>query len=100
MSDTKPYRIQENSWLAAIAARKLGTRSVAMVIGKTIHLWGINEAEFEADERLKKHELCHVRQYQQYGTLGFIWRYVGESLRKGYHNNRFEVEARAAETHT
>lgn len=100
MHDIIRYRIKENSWLAAIAARKLKTAAVAMVVGETIHLWGINEAEFEADERLKKHELCHVRQYQQYGTLGFLWRYVGESIRKGYQNNRFEVEARAAETHT
>lgn len=90
-------RIRENSFIARIAAWKLGTRNVAIVIGHTIHLWNCPEEAFLQQESWVKHELCHVRQYEQYGVAGFIIRYLWESLRKGYYNNRFEVEARAAE---
>ena len=91
------YNIKENSWLAKLAAKKLGVRSVAMVLGKTIHLCNATKAEFLQDEKWVKHELCHIRQFKQHGYLGFIVKYLWESLRKGYHNNRFEVEARKAE---
>jgi len=90
-------RIKENSWLAKIAAWKLDSRSVAIVTGRTIHLCRCTKEEFLESERWVKHELCHVRQYRQYGFFGFIVRYIWESMRKGYYNNRFEVEARAAE---
>jgi hypothetical protein len=33
---TPDYTIKENSWLAKIATKKLGTQNVAMVLGKTI----------------------------------------------------------------
>lgn len=48
------------------------------------------------------HELVHVRQWREYGRLGFIRRYVGEYLRgrtqglghsKAYARNRLELEA-------
>ena len=75
----------------------MGSGSVAMVLGKTIHLHNISEKDFLNNERLLKHELCHVRQYQQHGFLGFIIKYLWETMRKGYYNNKFEVEARQAE---
>jgi hypothetical protein len=92
------FQIKENSWLAKIAAKKLGTANVAMVIGNTIHLYNCSKADFLNNERWLKHEMCHLRQYKQYGTLGFLIRYVWESLRHGYYQNKFEVEARKAET--
>lgn len=91
------FHIKQNSILARIAAKKLGTKRVAMVIGNTIHLWNATKEEFLNDEQWFKHELCHIRQYKQYGLVGFLTRYIFESIRKGYYNNRFEVEARAAE---
>lgn len=91
------FTIKENSWLAKIAAKKLHTSAVAMVIGKTIYLHNTTAGEFLKDTRWLKHELCHIRQYKQHGTTGFIVKYLWESLKKGYYNNRFEVEARAAE---
>jgi hypothetical protein len=91
------FTIKENSWLAKIAAKKIRTSAVAMVIGRTIHLYNTTESEFLKDTRWVKHELCHLRQYKQHGTIGFIVKYLWESLKKGYYNNRFEVEARAAE---
>ena len=95
---TKPiYSIKENSWLAKIAAKKLGADAVAMVIGKTIHLHGTTKEYFLADERWVKHELCHIKQYKENGTIIFLTKYLWESLRKGYYNNKFEVEAREAE---
>jgi hypothetical protein len=95
--DKQDFHIKENSFLARLAARKLGKGNVAMVLGKTIHLWNATEAEFLQNKKWVKHELCHVRQFQQYGFIGFLSRYVWESIRIGYYNNKYEVEARAAE---
>jgi hypothetical protein len=91
------FIIKENSWLARLAAIKLGTKSVAMVLGKTIHLHNTTKAGFLQDERWLKHELCHIKQFKEHGYFLFVVKYLWESLRKGYYNNRFEVEARKAE---
>jgi hypothetical protein len=92
------FIIKENSWLAKIAAKKLKADSVAMVLGKTVHLYNTSKANFLNDDRWLKHELCHIKQFKQYGYSNFVVRYLWESLRRGYYNNRFEVEARNAET--
>ena len=83
--------------LAKIATKKLRSNNVAMVLGKTIHLYGISQTEFLQDKKWVKHEICHIRQFKQYGYFLFVVKYLWESLRKGYYNNKFEVEARAAE---
>ena len=95
--DKPVFHIKENSWLAWLAAKKLKAGSVAMVLGKTIHLHNCTKEDFMRDKKWLSHELCHVRQFEQYGFVGFIVRYLAESVRRGYYNNRFEVEARAAE---
>ena len=97
MKPIQPYRIRENSWIARIAARKLGVQRVAIVLGHTIYLHNTTESEFRADENWYRHELCHVWQYEQHGFFFFIIKYLWESIRNGYHNNQFEVEAREAE---
>ncbi len=91
------YYIKENSWIAAIAAKKLRVKSVAMVLGKTIHLFGSSKEDFLADECWVKHELCHVKQFKEHGYFLFLIKYLWESLKAGYHNNKYEVEAREAE---
>lgn len=91
------YYIKENSWVAAIAAKKLRVKSVAMVLGKTIHLFGSSKEDFLADECWVKHELCHVKQFKEHGYVLFLIKYLWESLRVGYYKNKYEVEARAAE---
>ena len=91
------FRIKENSWLAKIAAIKLRVNSVAMVLGKTIHLHHCRKEDFLQDKKWLKHELCHIRQFQEHGYFLFIVKYLYESIRHGYYNNRFEVEARKAE---
>lgn len=89
--------IKEHSWLAKIAAAKLKSSSVAMVLGNTIYLHNATKQELLQNQRWLKHELCHVRQFQQHGLVLFIIKYLWESMKNGYYNNRFEVEARAAE---
>ena len=91
------FYIKENSWQARLAAKKMNAYSVAMVLGKTIHLWGTSKKNFLADECWVKHELCHIKQFAEHGYVGFIIKYLWESLKVGYYNNKFEVEAREAE---
>ncbi|MGG9971035.1 DUF4157 domain-containing protein [Ferruginibacter sp. SUN002] len=90
-------KIKENSFLAKLAAKKLHTTSVAMVLGNTIHLYNTKKEDFLKNESWVKHELCHVQQFKHYGFIKFILLYLWESIKNGYTNNRFEVEARAAE---
>jgi hypothetical protein len=91
-------KTKENSWIARIAARKMSAHKLAIVIGDTVHLHNTTRKQFLADERWVKHELCHIDQFRRYGFLRFICMYLWESMRKGYYNNKFEVEARKAET--
>jgi hypothetical protein len=93
-------RIAENSLLARLAAWKLKSGSVAIVLGTTIHLWKVDKKSFLQNQRWFLHEMEHIRQYRELGFARFIWLYLLESIRNGYHNNRFEVEARMAEDKT
>ena len=90
-------KIKENSWIAKIAAMKLRSDSVAIVFGNTIHLHNATREEFLCDEAWVCHELRHVQQYKQFGFAGFLVRYLVEWMKKGYYNNKFEVEARQSE---
>lgn len=90
-------RIKENSWIASLAALKLGTENAAIVIGSTIHLSKVSRQQFLANEKWVKHERCHIDQFKKYGFFSFIFKYIWESIRKGYFNNKYEVEARNAE---
>lgn len=90
-------KIKENSLLAKIAARKLHTSNVAMVIGKTIHLYNATKEEFLNNPRWVRHEVAHVKQYKELGAIRFIVLYLLETFNKGYENNFFEVEARRKE---
>ena len=92
--------IKENSYVARIAAWKLGAPNVAIVIGTTIHLYNTNRNEFLSNRRWVRHELAHVAQFAKYGRLRFIYLYLLESIRNGYYNNRFELEARVSEDDT
>ena len=90
--------IKENSLIAKIAAKKLGSDNVAIVIGKTIHLHNVSRETFTKNNCWVKHEMCHIRQFQENGFIPFIFKYLYESMRSGYFNNKYEVEAREAET--
>lgn len=91
-------RIKQNAWQARIAAGVLKTNSVAIVLGNTIYLWGVTTDDFKRDKKWLAHELTHVQQFAQYGKLRFVLLYLWESLLHGYHNNKFEKQARDSES--
>jgi|SRR5574338_1027829 hypothetical protein len=95
--DTGNIKIKERSWKARIAAWWLGVDNVAFTLGKTIHLYNATAQEFLHDTRWVKHELKHVEQFRRYGFIPFIARYTIETMKKGYRNNKYEIEARKAE---
>jgi hypothetical protein len=90
-------RIRENSWLAWVAAKKLGVPAVALTIGRTIHLYKTSRQGFLADQRWVRHEMAHVEQFRRYGFWKFIFQYLAETVKKGYYLNQYEIEAREAE---
>ncbi len=90
-------QIKENSWRARLAARMMNASNMAIVFGDTIHIWGVTKQQFLQNKNWVKHELKHIEQYQQHGYFGFLAKYVWESIRHGYYNNKFEIEAREAE---
>ncbi len=90
-------KIKENSFVARLAAWKLEAHSIAIVFGSTIHLWKVSKHQFLKDESWVQHELEHIRQYRRLGFITFLSQYIWEWLRKGYYQNRFEVEARLSE---
>ncbi len=89
--------IKENSFLARIASFKFQNRPTAIVFGNTVHLYKTNAKDFVKNTSWLKHELKHIYQFKQYGIIRFVCLYIWESIRNGYTNNKFEVEARDAE---
>lgn len=81
-------RVIEHSRLA-----RLHGRAVATTRARAIYLRG-SARDFFANPWLLLHEYCHVVRQWQPGTLS-VPRYLLECARRGYWNNRFEVEARA-----
>jgi hypothetical protein len=73
---------------------RIGGLSLGATTVSGITLWrtiwiepGVN---WEAE--LLLHEIRHVQQFQ--ASVSFPLQYIWESLRRGYHANRFEVDAR------
>ena len=99
-SNTSPHpnlRIKVDAWQARIAARWLKSKRVALVLGDTIYLWGVCRDCFLEDDAWVKHEMAHIAQFKKYGYLRFICMYLLETIRNGYNNNKFEIEAREKE---
>jgi len=65
--------------------------AAAVTLGRTI----VVHPDVRLTRRLLVHELTHVRQWEE--DRLFPLRYALESLRHGYWNNRYELEARQAE---
>lgn len=97
MSRIVTYRIKTNSFFAKLAAKQLGSKQVAFVLGKTIHLHNTSREEFLQNKGWFQHELCHIEQFRRYGFFNFIFLYLAEWVKHGYHNNKYEIEAREAE---
>jgi hypothetical protein len=81
-------RVIEHSWLV-----RLHGRAVATTRRNRIYLRG-SARDFFGNASLLLHEYCHVVLQWQPGTLT-VRSYLVECLRRGYWNNRFEIEARA-----
>lgn len=89
--------IKPDSFFAFLAARKMKVSSVAIVFGRTIHLYNTTVKQFLANKSWVLHELKHVEQYERYGKTKFLYYYLKECFQKGYYHNSLEVEARKAE---
>lgn len=50
--------------------------------------------EYMESKTILAHELTHVQQIDNLGLINFTYQYLMESFKKGYRNNKFEVEAR------
>lgn len=92
------FKIFERSPIAWLARKNLKAANVAMVIGRTIHLSGVNKEEFLQNKAWVAHECCHIKQFKENGFWRFLFLYILESWRVGYYNNKYEVEAREAGT--
>jgi hypothetical protein len=90
-------RIKEGKIIARIAAAILRTNKIAVVIGKTIYVYGIAIPDFVTDRKWLLHELKHIQQYHTQGITAFVLRYTYYTIKYGYYNNPYEKEARNAE---
>lgn len=86
--------VKGNSPFARVACWWLGSSSVALVWGRTIHIYGTSPEVFFANRTWLAHELIHVHQYEISGMWRFLVSYLWEWIKHGYQNNRYEREAR------
>ncbi len=96
-SKPKVVYVKEKSFRARIALFKMGKGSVAMVMRRTIYIYGVNKEKFLENEDWLCHELQHVKQYEREGTVKFLCKYIWYWMRYGYYNMPYEKEARANE---
>ena len=80
-------RVVEHSLFA-----RLHIRAVATTRKRAIFLSGSAD-DFFTDPILMLHEYCHVLNQWEPGELTTL-RYLAECMRRGYWDNRFEIEAR------
>jgi hypothetical protein len=73
-----------------VAGWFLGQSSVAAITLRRTIFFG---PRTRLDAPLLLHELRHAEQFRERGS--FPVHYIWESLRRGYHQNRYEVDARA-----
>ncbi len=81
--------VRRNRWIPAIGGvtGRMGGHAAAVTLGATI----LVHPEVDVDAGLLAHELVHVGQWRS--DRLFAARYVAEWMRRGYRQNRYEVEA-------
>ena len=103
----RPYRLSDTARAALEAVLGPGVGEVRIVEHSRYAHWhrarattrpgviylAMSGEEFERDASLMLHEFFHVLHQWQTGRMGRLG-YLLELLRRGYWNNRFEVEAR------
>ena len=92
--ELEAIRLRTGGIAPRVAGWFLGRRTVS-----AITLWDTVFAAPDArlDAELLLHELRHVHQF--HGSSAFPILYLWESLRRGYQDNRYEVQARAFAAH-
>jgi hypothetical protein len=90
-------KLHENSWIAQFASWKLRSSGCAIVFGRKIFLYNISKQEILSNQELLRHEVAHVFQWKKYGWFRFPCLYVWYSIKHGYYQNPFEIEARNME---
>lgn len=87
-----PSSAKTATGLLAWLMRRAGFRGWASFWGVVYVLPG-----HEHNERLLRHEHCHLEQIERDGRVLFSIKYAWWTLRHGYWMNPYEVQARAAE---
>lgn len=59
--------------------------------------WGICYYKGILHPHLRKHEEVHWEQYKKHGRFLFPILYLIEMIKKGYQDNKYEIEARRSE---
>jgi hypothetical protein len=54
----------------------------------------------KTNERLIRHEMCHVKQWWRGWIIGFAVMYLYYLAKRGYYDNPYEIEAREVENGT
>lgn len=85
-----------NSKIAWLVGKLNGAKhGYAVTVSQSCTLYSVPEKLVTT--RWRKHEDCHKRQYAAHGSrISFWWAYLKESIKHGYNNNAFEIEARTA----
>ena len=86
----KPLRCQQATGLSLLLLRLIGMVAIVMPWGVCYYIGALHDP-------LRRHEEVHWQQYQRHGRIWFPVLYLVESIRHGYRNNKFEIEARKAE---
>lgn len=86
--------LRSSRWLTGLGGRLARMRgpASAVTLGRTI----VVHPDAELSERLLRHELEHVRQWERH-PVTFPILYILHHLRYGYRDNPYEIEARKAE---
>lgn len=85
-----------NSRLAKLVAKLAGWRQAGITLGQTTY-YSVSSEVVDADHSWRSHENWHKVQWRRDGRLKFACLYLWYTLRHGYQNNPYEVEARGHE---
>lgn len=80
-------KIREKVWPWAFGNYRIKAQAI------TLYPFIIYRSE-KAKDFYRSHEMVHVEQVRRLGWLKFYASYLNESRKKGYFNNKYEVEAR------
>lgn len=82
-------------WIFFIIDHKAAYHEVAMIDPFFLNIITIGDNLI--DEKMYKHEKCHIEQVKREGRIKFLFKYLYYNIKYGYENNPFEVEARQKE---